>query len=247
MPRFFIGADDIHHQAGQEEILLQGEDFYHIVKVLRYQRGDLLVCCDGAGRDYHCIITEIDGGALKAAIQTVQASESEPKLKVTLYQALPKGDKMEQVIQKAVELGVSRITPVLSKRCVSRPKDGAKKVARWNKIARAAAEQCGRGIIPAVTEIIELPAAVKPMRAADLAAVCYENERQTSLGALVPKLRASQSFSFLVGPEGGLDPDEMSLFSQAEIASVSLGKRILRTETAAGCVLAVCMFATGDL
>ncbi len=247
MPRFFVTDESVRRGDIEGEILLSGEDFFHVSKVLRYKPGDKIIFCDKESRDYSCTITEIRDASLTARIDGIADNDSEPSLQVTLFQAVPKSDKMEQVIQKAVELGVTKIVPVLTKRCVSRPKDEGKKADRWNKIALSAAKQCGRGIIPTVEKITPFKEIPDRMQESALFAVFYENEDHYPFSSFCQKLKGAPSFSFLVGPEGGLDREEIAYLANAGIPSVSLGKRILRTETVAGCVLSISMFETGNL
>lgn len=145
MPRFF--TQDITEMGG----CITGEDAKHIAKVLRMKVGDELTVCDTKGRDYDCMIEEIGAGEVRLKVLSVAPSQSEPDVRVHLYQAMPKADKMETIIQKAVELGAASITPVMTRRCVSRPdaKSMDKKLVRYNRIALEAAKQCGRGVVPA--------------------------------------------------------------------------------------------------
>ena len=160
MPRFF--TQDITETGG----CITGEDAKHIAKVLRMKVGDELTVCDTKGRDYDCMIEEIGAGEVRLKVLSVAPSQSEPDVRVHLYQAMPKADKMETIIQKAVELGAASITPVMTRRCVSRPdaKSMDKKLVRYNRIALEAAKQCGRGVVPPVLPLLELPQALEQMR-----------------------------------------------------------------------------------
>lgn len=245
MPRFFIDSTFVK----ADYIEASGPDFHHITRVLRMSRGDELIFCDAQGSDFHCVIGDILPDRLIARITRAKPNRTEPSVFCTLYQALPKGDKMEMVIQKAVELGVSRLVPVISSRCVVRLKgdDGAKKTARWQLIALEAAKQSGRGIVPRVFEPVCFDDAVASIgKSGGKSAVLYEGERETSLHEFLRAPHCGE-YSFMVGPEGGFEPDEIELARAAGVHPVSLGPRILRTETASGCFLSALMFASGNL
>ena len=158
MPHFFVDEE-----IESKEYSLFGEDGRHISKSLRMNKGESLTLCSPSGTVHNCVVEEISGDMVKVNVLSSKISEAEPDVKVTLYQALPKGDKMELIIQKAVEIGVSEIVPVISSRCVSRPdkKSLSKKTVRWQKIAKQAAMQSGRGIVPKVRECISFNYAVK--------------------------------------------------------------------------------------
>jgi 16S rRNA (uracil1498-N3)-methyltransferase len=179
-------------------------------------------------------------------VEKVYPSETEPSVKVTLYQAMPKSDKMELIIQKAVELGVSAIVPVQTKRCVSRPdaKSMAKKLERYNRIALEAAKQCGRGRIPQVLPMLDYSEALTAMKADERAFLFYENSTSSFRKELEQKV---SSVSIMVGAEGGFEEEEVSKALEQGIASLSLGKRILRCETAPLAALSIIMYETGNM
>lgn len=248
MPRFFIKKEDI----GQDNrIVLRGADAAHISLSLRMRTGDKLTVCDGAGHDYFCRIDALTHDEAILIAERSAQSLSEPSVRVSLFQALPKGDKFEWILQKCVELGVSEIVPVLTSRCISRPDEKAaeKKRKRWNAIAEEAAKQSGRGIIPTVTEILSYEQALERMRSADKSFFCYENETEDDLKRFCEEKMAQtpKNLSFFVGPEGGIAPEEAKAAADAGICSVSLGARILRTETAPLCVLSGIMLYTDNL
>ena len=196
MPRFFTVAVD------EKKAVLTGPDAAHITKSLRMHAGEELIVCDCAGNDYLCTIESV-GETVVAKVLQKQPCQSEPSLRLRLFQALPKGDKMEWITQKAVELGVSEIIPVLTERCISRP-DGPsmrKKAARYQKIAEEAAKQSGRGIIPRFGELVTLQEAVDAMIQDQLAIVCYERGGK-SLSELVDG--QERTGSVLIGSEGGV-------------------------------------------
>lgn len=249
MPRFFIEGCSASKGG---KITLGGDDAKHISLSLRSKIGEGFTICDGSGTDFSCVISSIDRDRVIFDVLDVLRCPAEPKVKVTLYQALTKSDKFDTIVQKAVELGVFSVVPVLSERCISRPdeKQSEKKVERWNRISREAAMQSGRGIIPKVENVTEYKNALEEMQKADFSFICYEAEPHTALEELLRENNVTldtESISFFVGPEGGIDISEVEKAKDMGICASSLGKRILRTETAPLCVLSALMFATGNL
>lgn len=242
MPRFFTEefSEDRTYAA------VTGEDAAHISRVLRMREGDPITLCDMKGTDYMGIIRSADSGRVEAEIIESRPSAGEPGIQAVLFQALPKGDKMELIVQKAVELGVYRVEPVLTRRCVARPdpKAWSRKRERLQKIAWEAAKQCGRGIIPQVGELISLEEALSRMTGYDLPLFFYEQSRRPFAPALQGQWRSA---ALLVGSEGGFDPEEAEQAERAGIPDVSLGSRILRCETAPIAVLSALMFQSGNL
>lgn len=237
MPRFFvpgIGTDQVH---------ISGEDARHMAKSLRLTVGDEITLCDGKGWDYQGKILEL-GDDITLQIISKRETKSEPRAKVTLFQALPKGDKMELIIQKCVELGVHEIVPILTSRCISRPdpKSMRKKVERYNKIALEAAKQSGRGMIPKVSELLTLEQAVKRLPPKNI--VFYENGGQR-LKELVNE--RTLELGIFVGSEGGFSMEEIEFLGQYQVLPATLGERILRCETAPICGLSVALSLTGDI
>lgn len=247
MRKFFMDSDTepIRHSASQR-FVVRGENAQHMSRSLRMKPGDRVIFCDGKGTDYDCIISELHTSEVLLFITSAGPSTGEPDIKATLYQALPKGDKMEQIIQKAVELGCSRIVPFISSHCISRPASAAsdKKNTRYNKIALEAAKQCGRGIVPQVEEIHTFQNVIHKAARHSSAILLYENGGQALPGILS---RHVKDYGIIVGPEGGFSPEEVQSAADHAIQIVSLGKRILRTETAPLCMLSVLMFHTGNL
>jgi len=239
MPRFFISS-----LAGNE-IALTGEDAFHIAKTLRMKAGEALTLCDGAGSDYACVITRVDPAQVVVRVEAVRPTTGEPSLFLTLYQALPKGDKMDTIIQKTVELGVSRIVPVITQRCVSRPDIAAlaKKVARWQKIAKEAAQQCGRGIVPQVCNMQNFTDTVLNADA-DVRLFFYELG-----GAAVQTLLPAgvKNCAMMIGSEGGFAESEAAFACNNGFFAAGLGPRILRCETAPVVAASVLMHITGNL
>lgn len=239
MPRFFI------EPVTGEIARVSGQDAHHIARVLRMRIGEPLTLCDSAGTDYHCTVEAITDGEVTARILRRTPTESEPAAKVTLYQGLPKSEKMDLIVQKCVEIGVARVVPVAMARSIVRLKadDGAKKAARWQKIAAEAAGQSGRGIIPEVTTPITLGQAIAEL--GDTAAVVFYE------GGGVPVSQAigenTEKVAMFIGPEGGFDPAEIRQLQAAGVTVATLGKRILRCETAPLVALSVIMQITGNM
>ena len=237
MPRVFIEMGGV---AG-DRLRLEGPDAHYLLRVMRLKEGDGFVALDGAGGAYEARIVSAEGGAVEATIG--QRSEApEPPMPITLYQGMPKGDKWELVIQKATELGATRLVPVAAARSVVQIK-GDKveaKRARWGAIAKEAAEQCERGRIPEVAA----PVSLKQLALApgELALVLSERVVGPSLPRALPEA-APGAIAIFIGPEGGWAPEELELLGRLGAREVSLGRRILRTETAGLAALAMVMAA----
>ena len=243
MYQFFVDPSQI---SGKRAVI-SGGDFNHIKNVLRMKPGDELSIFNGVdGKEYRCGIDSFTEDEVLCSLRFIKEDGMELPARVTLFQGLPKGDKMEWIVQKAVELGVSNIVPYLSKNCVSRPDKTDKKVERWRKIAAEAAKQCGRGVLPTVGAVIPVGQAIAQAAQSETALFLYENERQTGLrDALAAGV--GKDVSLLVGPEGGFAPEEAEAARQAGLKSVSLGTRILRCETAPVAALAAILFAGGNM
>lgn len=245
MPKFFVTDDCINNN----EIKIIGKDVNHIKNVLRKKIGDKLTICNAElSTDYLCEIKKIEEEKIKCNIIKKLETNSESNIKVTIFQGLPKSDKMELVIQKAVELGVYDITPVEMKRCVVKltNKDKAKKIQRWQKISEVAAKQSGRNIIPKINDIISVKNICNLCQEYDIVLIAYENEKQNKLKYELEKLKSSKTEKFkiaiLIGPEGGIDETEINLLKDNGAKIVTLGNRILRTETVALNVLSIIMY-----
>ncbi len=243
MPRFFIQAGPVDGM-----LSIEGEDAGHIIRVLRMGPGDSVLLCDSAGMDYDCIIEETRPGLVRCRVCGQSPSAGEPSAEVTLYMALPKADKLELIVQKAVELGVSRVVPFLGARCVSRPdeKSQRRKTERWRRIAEEAAKQCGRGRIPPVEDVIPFAQAVARAAQAETALFFYECERERPLRSVIGG-RTLSTVSMMIGPEGGFALEEAGQALAGGLVSVSLGRRILRCETAPLAALAAVMYESGNL
>lgn len=240
MPRFFTNEID------ENNITLTGSDAVHVGRSLRMKPGEpLTVCCGGI--DYNCEISEITSDTVYLSLKEKVVCAAEPNIEVTLFQAVPKMDKLEYIIQKSVELGVSRIVPMLTRRCVSRPdeRDFAKKLARLNKIAAEAAKQSGRGIIPQVTPIVSYKKALEMMKELDQNVLLYEEEGGVSFGEV--DLTGAKTVGLAIGSEGGFDREEAEACTAVGAAQVWLGKRILRCETAPITALSILMFLTNNM
>ena len=237
MPRFFVTRDSIDTENGY--ITICGDDARHIARSLRMAVGDGVTACDGSSVEYECILEKIRDEECICRIVSSAQSAKEPPVYITLLMAYPKGDKLETVIQKAVELGASKIVPFESSRCIKRPKAEKidKVVTRLSRIAEEAAKQCGRAILPEVTAPVGLREAISEAVKSELALICYECEKENTLRSLLTRDGAPKSISIIVGAEGGFSHEEAELAISQGCKSVSLGSRILRCETAPSYVL----------
>lgn len=235
MARFFVDKEKI----GENLILIDGADAHHIARSLRMAEGDEVVVCDGEGKEYQTKLIRIRDEECQCEIISQLDSGAEPTVSITLCMAYPKGDKLEVVIQKAVELGVSRIIPFESSRCIKRPKAEKveKQTARLSRIAEEAAKQCGRARIPTVTQPMSYSQMLSEIKASDLALFCYENEDGLTVKDVIKKIEKPGSVAVIVGSEGGFSAEEVVLAKESGCVSVSLGNRILRCETAPSFVL----------
>ena len=242
MTRFFVSSDDMI----MAQILLTGENAAH-AKVLRLKQGEQVLVCDGKGQECLCAVKSLQYGEVVLTVESRQASVSEANVKVSIYMAFPKADKLEYVIQKATELGAYEIVTFPSARCVSKPDEKSikKKLERWQKIAASAAEQSGRGIIPEVVVLPSFHHALKRAAEADLPIMLYENEHATTL-RMALESGQYHTVSLLSGPEGGLETKEVEMAKETGLRICTLGRRILRCETAPLCGLSAVMYATGE-
>ena len=238
MTRFFVEPEAL----ALDRIFLTDENAQH-AKVLRLKPGEQVLVCDGNGREALCAV--VDTTTLE--ILHRQESETEPGVSVSVYMAFPKGDKLEHVIQKATELGAFEIVAFPSARCVSKPDEKSlnKKLERWQKIAASAAEQSGRGRIPQVIVLKSFTEAIQRAVKAEKALLFYENEQATTLKMALTGEKY-RSVSLLTGPEGGLEEKEVLQAQSAGMTVCTLGKRILRCETAPLCALSAVMYDFGE-
>lgn len=230
MPRFFVNKDNIK----ENTIIIDNTDAHHIARSLRMAEGDEVIVCNGEGAEFRCVLTRIRDEECECEIVEALNSKSESSIQTTLFMAYPKGDKLETVIQKAVELGCSHIVPFESSRCIKRPKveKAEKQTARLQRIAEEAAKQCGRARIPEVSSPISFKQMLVEAKKSDLSLLCYENEEGYSIKDALKKDDAPRSISIIVGAEGGFSPEEVDEATEAGCLSVTLGNRILRCETA---------------
>lgn len=242
MTRFFVSPQEMQ----QERIILTGENARH-ARVLRLKSGEQVILCDGAGRESLCTVRDVSDEQIGVDVTTAQESASEACVRVSVYAAYPKADKLEHIIQKATELGAYEIVAFPSARCVSRPDDKslAKKLERWQKIAASAAEQSGRGRIPQIITLGSYAAALSRAVSADTALLFYENEHARTLRAALES-KPFHAVSLMTGPEGGLEEREVEQAERAGMQVCTLGRRILRCETAPLCALSAVMYAAGE-
>lgn len=242
MHRFYVENDQIH----EKDIAIKGQDVNHIKNVLRMKVNDEVIICNGQGKDFYCIINQISSEEVTASIQSEQDTDTELQTKIYLFQGLPKKDKMELIIQKAVELGVYEIIPVVTKRSIVKlddKKKEQKKLERWQSISTSAAKQSGRGIIPRVVEVMTYKEALKFASNLDYNVIPYEKaEDIDKTREIIKSVKGKQSVGIFIGPEGGFEELEIEMATQSEIKPITLGKRILRTETAGLAILSIIMF-----
>ncbi len=238
-PRFF--TENISETAA----VLSGEDAKHAAQVLRMREGDYAVICDGRGTDYLGRLASAGGDCVFDLLEKTR-NEAEPSVHIRLFQAMPKSDKMEFIVQKAVECGACEIIPFFSKRCVSRPdkKQMAKKLERYQRISYEAAKQCGRGIIPRVGEAVEFSTLLNMLSSENTGILFYECA-QLPLREAVPELKSN--IDIVIGSEGGFEASEAEALAEHGFVPVSLGKRILRCETAPIAAISVLMNMTGNM
>lgn len=241
MTRFFVSPEEM----GESFLVLTGENAAH-AKVLRLKAGDMVTVCDGQGRECNCTVSDVSPGQVSLVAHHWGNSQGEAVVPVRIFMAFPKADKLEHVIQKATELGAYEIVAFPSARCVSRPDEKSlkKKLERWQKIAASAAEQSGRGRIPQVLVLDSFHAALTRASKADKALMFYENEQAVTLKMALDG--EYQTVSLLTGPEGGLEEKEVRQAREAGLQVCTLGKRILRCETAPLCALSAVMYDAGE-
>ena len=248
MPRFFIRNEQIDNNM----IKIIGDDAFHISRSLRMAAGEHITACDEKGMEYDCILERFEPDSVSAKICDVRESEVEPPFFAHVYQGLPKGDKLETVIQKAVECGASSVTPFESEFCIakSKPEAEEKRKDRRNKIAAEAAKQCGRAVLPRVGSTLSFKEMLDEAKKVDLVLFCYEGEGTVPLGRAIENLpelikeKGKINISVIVGSEGGFSENEVKAIKDAGFMPCGLGKRILRTETASSFVLSCIVYET---
>jgi len=250
MPKFFVK----NNQIKESKIIITGEDVNHIKNVLRLNIDDDLQICDlDTAINYTCGIYKIDIDKIECTIFNQIDSEAESNIHINIFQGIPKSDKMELIIQKCVELGVNEITPVEMKRCIAKVEDKAKikKIDRWQKISEVAAKQCGRDRVPKINDVVNIKKICNLVCEYDIVLLAYENEKENTLKKELFNLKNKSNkqlrIAIIIGPEGGIDKEEVGLLLANEVKSVTLGKRILRTETVAFVLTSIIMYELGDL
>ncbi|MBQ8281495.1 MAG: 16S rRNA (uracil(1498)-N(3))-methyltransferase [Lachnospiraceae bacterium] len=241
MSRFFVPSENIF----DDRIVIDGTDVNHIKNVLRHRVGDKLYVSDSSGVEYECIINNMSDGEVTLDIVNSKQSETELGMDVILFQGLPKKDKMELIVQKAVELGVTEIYPVINERTVVKldDKKAGQKADRWNKISESAAKQSGRMIIPKVHEPVSYKKALEIAGGLEYVMIPYENADGVGYSAqCITEAVKTRSVGIFIGPEGGFSRDEVDKAVESGAKVISLGKRILRTETAGLTTLSIIMF-----
>lgn len=253
MHRFLIAPESIK----EDIVYISGEDLKHMLQVLRLKTGNHFLAFDGTGMEYEIELISIEKGCAKGKLIKAYNPGTEPKTEVILFQGLPKSDKMEWVIQKTVELGISKIVPIITQFSVRQKTDRniSGKLQRWNRISKEACKQSGRVLIPEVTSPVEFSKALGMWRdiildgPKGLAVFCYENEGKKCLKDLFNcyNINDIKTVGIFIGAEGGFSEEEIQLAKQEDITPVGLGKRILRTETAAVAALSIIMHEMGEL
>lgn len=250
MPKFFVNSNQIN----DNRVIITGEDVNHIKNVLRLSvDDDIQVCNLETAENYTCGIIKLNNDNIECNIFNKIVSEAESNIHINVFQGIPKSDKMELIIQKCVELGVSEITPVEMKRCVAKIEDKAKikKISRWQKISEVAAKQCGRDIVPKINDITNVKNICNLIKEYDIVLLAYENEEENTLRNELLKLKQikneSLKIGIIIGPEGGFDKEEVEILKEHGAKTITLGKRILRTETVAFVLTSIIMYELGDL
>lgn len=238
MYKFFVEDNQIENN----EIKIMDDDLKHISNVLRMRIGEeILITNKNTAETYKCSIKEINKNEAVCTIIEKEENDTEPSIKVDIFQGIPKSDKMETIIQKSVELGVSKIFPVSMKNCVAKIKDDIKKQERWQKISEAAAKQSKRNIIPSIEKSVDIKYLCSKIDEYDLVLVAYENEDKKTIKDIL-KNNKVEKIAIVVGPEGGLTEKEVEELIKCGAKAVSLGKRILRTETAPIAMLSMIIY-----
>ena len=238
MHRFFAEPGQI----GEKEIVITGADVNHIRNVLRMRTGEEVLIADGRGAEYRCKLTDLSENEVRAQILWKLDGNAELASAVTLFQGLPKSDKMDLIVQKCVELGVDRIVPVSTKRAVVKldAKKEQTRLKRWNTISESAAKQSGRGVISEVSGVMSFGEALEEAKKLDVLLIPYERaEHMAETRRVMGEIRPGQSVGIFIGPEGGFEESEVEEAVAAGAKAITLGKRILRTETAGLAVMSM--------
>ena len=249
MPKFFVN----NKQINGNKIFINGQDFIHLKEVLRIRIGqEIEVCNEDTSENFLCLINNINETNIECDIKEKINLNTESNVKVSIFQGLPKADKMELIIQKSIELGAFDIYPVEMKRCVVKlnEKDKKKKIERWQKISYSAAKQSMRNIIPKVNDVININKLCEIINNYDIMLLAYENEKENFIKNEIENLKEKikkenlqkLNIGIIIGPEGGLDIKEVEILKQSGAKVISLGNRILRTETASLNILSIIMY-----
>lgn len=241
MYHFFAKKENIF----ENYILIDGDDVKHLRNVLRIRPGERIIMSSGENIDYYCVVSDIEEDRIIASIESVDKEGRELPVRIYLFQGLPKGDKMEFIIQKAVELGAYEIIPVAMKRSVVKldSKKSESKVKRWNLIAESAAKQSKRSVLPLVNDVMTFKQAAEYAKKLDIVLMPYEcADGMQSTKELINSIKPGQSVGIFIGPEGGFDGEELTAAHDNKFSIITLGKRILRTETAGMMLLSVLMY-----
>ncbi|SHE86041.1 16S rRNA (uracil(1498)-N(3))-methyltransferase [Caloramator proteoclasticus] len=245
MHKFFVKTDNIIN----DKINITNDDVQHITKVLRLKIGDSIQICDGNENEYICDIVEINKKSVICQIKEKFKNRNESNINIVLFQGLPKAQKMELIIQKGVEIGVKEFYPIITERVVVKTdgKDISNKLERWNRIAYEAAKQSNRGIIPTVNNLISFEEALDILKRFDLIVVPYEKEKSTSFKELFNESRDYKNIAVIIGPEGGFSEEEINIFIKNGFKPITLGPRILRTETAGLVASTILLYELSDI
>lgn len=253
MRRFFTEPENVDRES---RTLVIYEDAAHISKVLRMECGDRILVFDGSGFEYEAELAEITKDCSRCKIIREEESKLEPRTKVTIFQGIPKSGKLDVIVQKAVELGVYRVTPVRMSRSVAKISDdkkGAQKIERLNKISKEAAKQCGRGLVPQVAMPVDFSEVIKSAADFDLCIMLYEefgHDGRKNMKQILETNKDAESIAVIIGPEGGFSREEADEFiglSSQNVCTAGLGPRILRTETAGSTALSIIMYEKDEI
>lgn len=245
MHKFFVIRDNIIN----DKIHINGEDVQHISKVLRLKVGDTIQVCDGNENEFICDIIEINKKDVICKIKESFKNKNESNINIVLFQGLPKAQKMELIIQKGVEIGIKEFYPILTERVVVKTegKDISNKLERWNRIAYEAAKQSNRGIVPTVNNLLSFKETMEELKKFDLVVVPYEKEKSISFKDVFREKRDYKNIAVIIGPEGGFTEEEINHFIENGFKPITLGPRILRTETAGLVASTILLYELSDI
>lgn len=245
MPIFFVTPESIQEHSA----VIQGEDVRHIHRVLRLTTGDSLCLHDGEGHRYDAVIREFGKSEIRLEILGKETVSTNSGLRITIGQGIPKGQKMDWIVQKSTELGVDTIAPIQTIRSIPRPKPerASKKMDRWRAIAREASKQCGRDSIPEISHPMNISTFTERFRSADLKLAFWEDEKEKPIREVLENTKSVQDIAVVIGPEGGFDAGEIDLLLKNGFTTASLGPLVLRTETVSSAVLGILRYHFGDL